>query len=137
MPGLTGVRVSAISGIVGPNFTTARTPPPAMPEIPDALRDHLALALVPGLGPKLTAPLLERFGSASAACNATAAQLLTISHIGEKLATSLAQALRTTDVEPELRLMEKHGVRAVPLGFPGYPTPLARVPAPPPLLYLR
>jgi DNA processing protein len=108
-----------------------------MPDIPDAVRDHLALALVPGLGPKLTAALLERFGSAAAARRATAAELLDIPHIGEKLAASLAGALRTTDIEPELRLMEKHGVRPVPLGFAGYPPPLAGVIAPPPLLYFR
>jgi DNA processing protein len=111
-----------------------------MPDTPDtteAVRDHLALALVPGLGPKLTAALLERFGSAAAARRATAAQLLAVPHIGDKLAAALAEALRTADVEPELRLMEKHGVRAVPLGFPGYPPPLATVIAPPPLLYLR
>lgn len=108
-----------------------------MHDIPEAVRHHLALALVPGLGPKLTAALLERFGSAAAARQATAAQLLAIPHIGEKLAPSLAAALRTVDIEPELRLLERHGVRAVPLGFAGYPVPLAAVPASPPLLYLR
>lgn len=108
-----------------------------MLDLPEAVRDHLALALVPGLGPKLTAALLERFGSASAARKATAAQLRTIPHIGEKLAASLAESLRTADIEPELRLLEKHGVQPVPLGFPEYPAPLARVVAPPPLLYFR
>jgi DNA processing protein len=108
-----------------------------MPDIPDAVRDHLALALVPGLGPKLTAALLARFGSASAARQATAAQLREIPHIGEKLAHSLAEAFRKADIGPELRLMEQHHVHAVPLGLPGYPPPLASVVAPPPLLYFR
>src|SRR5205085_563389 len=99
--------------------------------------DHLALALVPGLGPKLTAALLERFGSPAAALRATPAELLAIPHIGEKLAGSLSAALRTVDVAPELALLDKHQVRAVPLGFPGYPPPLAAVSAPPPLLYFR
>lgn len=108
-----------------------------MSDVPDAVRDHLALALVPGLGPKLTAALLERFGSASAARLATAAQLAEIPHIGEKTAVALATALRTVDIEPELALAAKHGTRVVPLGFAGYPTPLAGVPSPPPLLYFR
>lgn len=99
--------------------------------------DHLALALVPGLGPKLTAALLERFGSAAAARLATADQLADIPYIGEKTAASLAAALRTIDVGPELALAGKHGVRVVPLGFPEYPPALASVPAPPPLLYFR
>ena len=110
---------------------------PEVPEVPEAVREHLALALVPGLGPKLTAALLERFGSPAAARRATAAQLLDIPHIGEQTAGKLVAAMRTVDVEPELRLLARHGARAVPLGFPGYPAPLARVVAPPPLLYFR
>jgi DNA processing protein len=103
----------------------------------DAIREHLALALVPGLGPKLTAALLERFGSPAAARRATAAELREIPHIGEKLAAALSAALRAVDVTDELDLLTRHGVRAVPLGFDGYPAPLAAVTAPPPLLYFR
>jgi len=105
--------------------------------MPDAADDHLALALIPGLGPKLTAALLERFGSAAAARSATASQLRTIPHIGEKLAESFAQALRTVDVSAERELLAKHGVRPVPLGDPAYPASLAAVTCPPPLLYFR
>ncbi len=108
-----------------------------MPPVPDAVRDHLALALVPGLGPKLTAALLERFGSAAAARQATAAQLRTIPHIGEKTAAEMAAALRGIDIGRELELIEKHGVTPVPLGFPGYPPPLEALAAAPPLLYFR
>ena len=99
--------------------------------------DHLALALVPGLGPKLTAALLARFGSPAAARRATAAELLEIPHIGEKIAASIATALRTVDIGPELDLLTRFDVRPVPLGWPGYPPPLAAVVAPPPLLYFR
>jgi DNA processing protein len=60
-----------------------------------------------------------------------------VPHIGEKLAASLAEALRKVEIEPEMRLMGEHNVRAVPLGFPGYPARLAGVVAPPPLLYFR
>lgn len=105
--------------------------------MPDAADDHLALALIPGLGPKLTAALLERFGTAAAARTATAAQLRSIPHIGEKLAESFAEALRTVDVKAERELLAKHGVRPVPLGDPAYPPSLAAVNCPPPLLYFR
>jgi DNA processing protein len=107
------------------------------PEVPEAVREHLALALVPGLGPRLTAALLERFGSAAAARRVTAMQLLDVPHIGEQTAGKIVAAMRTVNIEPELQLMAKHGARAVPLGFPGYPSPLSRVPGPPPLLYFR
>ena len=103
----------------------------------DPVEDHLALALIPGLGPKLTAALLEAFGSPSGARRATAAQLRGIPHIGEKLAETFAAALRTVDVSKELELLKKHGVQPMPLGFKGYPPPLASVTNPPPLLYFR
>src|SRR5437762_3080202 len=105
--------------------------------MPDTVEDHLALALIPGPGPKLTAALLAAFGSAAAARRATAAQLRTIPHIGEKLAESFAETLRTVDVAAELELLARHGVRPVVLGDPGYPPPLASVINPPPLLYFR
>jgi DNA processing protein len=101
------------------------------------LHAHLALALVPGLGPKLTAALLERFGSPAAARRATAAELLAVPHIGDKLAAALSAALRTVDIAAELDLLARHAVRPVPLGWAGYPPPLAAVTAPPPLLYFR
>jgi DNA processing protein len=110
-----------------------------MPDSPEsaAIADHLALALTPGLGPKLTAALLARFGAAQHVLRATAAELQEIPHIGDKLAAALAQSFRSVDPAAEIELMNTHGVRAVPLGFAGYPTPLARVPGPPPLLYFR
>ena len=108
-----------------------------MPPVPDEVRDHLALALVPGLGPKLTAALLDRFGSAAAARQATAAQLRTIPHIGDKTASEMAAALRAVDIRRELELIESFGVTPVPLGSPGYPPPLLPLTTAPPLLYFR
>lgn len=101
------------------------------------LHAHLALALVPGLGPKLTAALLARFGSPLATRRATPAELLEIPHIGEKLANEFSTALRTTDITSELDLLTRYDVRAVPLGWPGYPPPLAPVSGAPSLLYFR
>jgi DNA processing protein len=103
----------------------------------DDLHAHLALALVPGLGPKLTAALLERFGSAAAARRATAAELVEIPYIGTKLADDFAAALGAVNIAAELDLLARHAVRAVPLGWAGYPSSLAAVTAPPPLLYVR
>jgi DNA processing protein len=108
----------------------------ADPLSPDVL-DHLALALVPGLGPRLTAALLERFGSAAAARRATAAELREIPHVGAKTADTLAAALQNIDLDAELRLLGRCGVRPVPLGYPGYPPPLAGLASAPPLLYFR
>jgi DNA processing protein len=101
------------------------------------IRDLLALRLVPGLGPRLTAALLARFGSAGAALEATEAQLLEVPHIGSKLAQQLRQALRRTDVEAELTLLAQHGVGLLIRGKPEYPALLETIADPPPLLYVR
>src|SRR6516164_2350095 len=100
-------------------------------------RDLLALNLVPGLGPRLTAALLDQFGSAAAVLQATETQLTEIPHIGSKLAQDLRQAISRLDVAREIELLEKHQTRLLALGSPEYPAPLATVPDPPHLLYLR
>jgi DNA processing protein len=103
----------------------------------DDARDYLALHLVPGLGPRLTAALLERFGSAAAVRRASAAQFQQVPHIGSQLAARFAEALRTIDVDAELRLMARHQVSMVVRGQPDYPAALAQTPDPPPVLYVR
>lgn len=101
------------------------------------LRDLLALHLVPGLGPRLTAALLERFGTPAAVFRARTEELLQVPHIGEKLAGQIARALAEVDVDKELGLVERHEVALVPRGHPDYPATLATIPTPPTLLYLR
>ncbi len=109
--------------------------PPSAP--PPELRDHLALALVPGLGPKLTRALLNRFNTPTAALNATVAELESIELIGAVRAARFAKSFQTVDVNVEWALIEKHGVRVVPFHDPAYPARLTTVADPPPLLYLR
>ena len=110
--------------------------------MPDAalspeLADHLALALVPGLGPKLTAALLAHFGSAAAIRQATESQLEAVPLIGAKLARRFASSLPKVDVSAEWARIQQFGVDLLRLGESGYPTELAAIPDPPPLLYLR
>jgi DNA processing protein len=102
-----------------------------------ALRDLLALSLVPGLGPRLTAALLKRFGTAAAIRNASAEQLQQVPHIGEKLSYQFVEALRQLDVQSEIDLIEKHNVRLLAYGDPMYPAALAKIGDPPPMLYYR
>src|SRR4051812_15458456 len=86
--------------------------------LPQDLRDLLALALVPGLGPRLTRALLRRFGSAAAVLRASAEQLQQVPHIGADLAGRFARSLALSDVEPELTLLQKHHVELLPLDSP-------------------
>src|SRR5688572_24583047 len=89
------------------------------------LRDLLALHLVPGIGPRLTAALLERFGSPRAVFQAPAEELRQVQHIGEKLADNLCRRFEKTDLDAEIDLIERHGVSLVPLNSPEYPGALA------------
>jgi DNA processing protein len=107
------------------------------PEPPPELRDHLALALVPGLGPRLTRALLDRFGTPAAALAATPAELEAIPRVSAQLAARFVDSFRSVNVAAEWALVEKHGARVVPLGHPEYPARLTTIADPPPLLYLR
>ncbi len=109
-----------------------------MPDAPpDSLRDHLVLALTPGLGPKLTRAVVQRFGSAGAALRATAEQLEAVPMIGAKGAAKIAAGLRGADVAAEWGLLQRFGVRPIPWDDPAYPDWLAAAADAPPLLYLK
>lgn len=108
-----------------------------MAPIDPELRDLVALSLVPGLGPRLTQALLNRFGSAAAARRATPAELERIPHIGANLAHKFADALRTADPEAELERVARHGVKLLAKTSPEYPARLAELADAPQLLYLR
>jgi DNA processing protein len=106
---------------------------PLDPEV----RDLLALHLVPDIGPRLTAALLERFGSGGAVLRATAAELQEVPHIGAKLAGDLCQAMARGDVAAECDLMAQCGVRLLVRCTPDYPRSLENIESPPYLLYIR
>jgi len=106
-------------------------------EIPAETRALLTLHLVPGLGPRLTAALLRRFGSAEGALRASADQLREVPYLGAKLAGELADAVGRVNVESELDQLSKHGVRLLALGSPEYPASLSQIADPPHLLYVR
>jgi DNA processing protein len=106
-------------------------------DYPPEILDLLALDLAPGLGPRLTAALLERFGTAGAIRHLSAAQFQTVPHIGAKLAQSLVKSFARIDLAPELALLERFQARLLARGTPDYPSALASVEDAPYLLYIR
>jgi DNA processing protein len=100
-------------------------------------RDCLALHIVPGIGPKLTAALLRRFGSAAAILAASSSELQEVPHLTSAVADLLKKSIAAGDVDAELALMDKHEVRLVRLGSPEYPAALATIDMPPRFLYVR
>jgi DNA processing protein len=100
-------------------------------------RDFLALHLVTGIGHRLTAALLERFGTPSAVRSASHDELMEVPYLGSKVAGQLQSAWQNPDIDAECALLEQFGVELRRYGAPGYPTALATVPAPPQLLYVK
>jgi DNA processing protein len=101
------------------------------------LHDLLALHLVPGLGPRLIAALVARFGSPAAVLKASSDELQQVPHIGASLAAKLRRSLVQGDVDAELALMQTHETALLQLGTPSYPAMLANIAVPPTLLYMR
>src|SRR5947209_5716152 len=91
------------------------------------LRALIALHLVPGLGPRLTAALLEHFGSAQNVLEAPAHELRQIPYLGGALAETMSQTLREAEVEAEIERIQKHDVHLLVLGRPGYPSHLSEI----------
>jgi DNA processing protein len=108
-----------------------------MQTIEDTVRDLLTLHLVPGVGPRLTAALLERFGTAAAIRQASVQELCEVPYLGDTLAAKLAASLSTIDVDAELTKMASHSVKLCVLNTPEYPAILATITNPPHLLYMR
>jgi DNA processing protein len=101
------------------------------------VRDLLALHLVPGIGPRLTAALLEQFGSAEAVLRASAAELQEVPLIGPKLAQNLLHAREGNELAEEIERIERYRVNLLTLGTPEYPASLSSIPDAPHLLYVR
>jgi len=103
----------------------------------DDERDLIALHLVTGVGPRLTAALLEHFGSASAVLRASAPELMEIPYLGPKVADALTRALANPDVAKECAQIDKHGVALRILGQAVYPANLATIDDAPHLLFVK
>lgn len=96
----------------------------------------LTLNLVPRLGPRSTAALLKRFGSAQAAIQASAKELCEVPRLGE-LADKLQRSFQEADVSSELDSIAQHQVQLVAFGSSDYPMALAEIYDPPHLLYVK
>jgi DNA processing protein len=103
----------------------------------DEVRDLLTLQLVQGIGPRLTAALLERFGTAARVLRAGVGELCEVPYVGPKLAEAISQASQGDPAAAELAWADRCNVRVVAMGTPDYPALLASIPDAPPLLYVR
>ena len=101
---------------------------------PDQM-DWLVLNLVPGLGPRLTTALLEKFKTPRGIFDAPLEQIASIPHMGFKIASKLKDSFKTVNAMQELNLMKQHGVQGISIGQNDYPHWLRLIHDPPPYLY--
>ncbi len=112
---------------------------PVQAAISERVRVRLRLALTPGLGPTLSARLIELAGSPQAACMANVSLLKRVRGIGDAKARAIAEGLKAAPelADEQIELAGAHGARIVVLGEPAYPELLANIPDPPQVLFIR
>jgi len=97
----------------------------------------LRLHLVTGIGPRLFAAMVERFGSAKAASEASAADLAQVPWIGPDSAARLREGIERAEPEAELQKARAEGVTIVVRAEPEYPLALTYLTDAPPILYVK
>lgn len=106
------------------------------PDVED-LKPWILLNLVPGLGPRLTKALLEKFHSPEAVINASVQDLAQVPHLGFNTATKLFDSFKKYKTDQEIASMRIHGVKAIGINKPDYPSSLKSIWDPPPILFLK
>jgi len=95
----------------------------------------LALRLTPGVGPIRFAKLLERFKSPEAVFQAPASELARFPRLPQRTLEALTKFDWGGQVEAELERVRRRGFRLITLQDKSYPSRLARIPDPPPVLW--
>ncbi|APZ91375.1 DNA-processing protein DprA [Fuerstiella marisgermanici] len=97
----------------------------------------LAMSLIPGIGPRLHATLLERFETADNVLNQPAATLQTVNGVGKQLAERITIGIHRAAATEMLARCVDLGVKLRRKHTPGYPTGLNAVDDAPGILYVR
>ena len=101
------------------------------------LLSALALCLVPGVGPRLQASLLERFETPDNVLQQSAASLLAVDGIGRQIADRVTSPIHMAAAKEMLQRCRTLDVRLLRKGRPGYPSGLENVDDSPLLLFCR
>lgn len=102
----------------------------------DEVTSCLKLQMVRGIGPRIYADLIERFGSAADVLSAAPSLLREVPGVGTKLLNALVHA-DEIDVDPVLRDCREHRIEIVHQGSGDYPDLLSRIYDPPSAMFCR
>jgi DNA processing protein len=97
----------------------------------------LRLSMLPGLGPRTMAALLERFGEPQAVLAAPDRELAEVSGVGPKLVHTIRTAAHHIDVDAILGWCDEHHCEIVCRGSARYPGMLDELPDAPAVLFVR
>ncbi|MFH1854474.1 MAG: DNA-processing protein DprA [Candidatus Omnitrophota bacterium] len=97
----------------------------------------LGLNMVEDLGSIRTQALLRHFRSLSRIFCASENEIGKIEKIGPKLAPRILKSIKDINIEPELELIEKYGVKIVTFLDKDYPKNLKNIYDPPMILYIK
>jgi len=98
---------------------------------------HLRWALTPEIGPVHFTRIVEHFGSLGRALGAGAGELQRVRGFGRAAAERITRGRDTIDVEAEIALAQRHGVRIICREDAEYPPALKQMPDAPICLYVR
>lgn len=102
----------------------------------DDLESTLRLAMLPGVGPRTLADLLEHFGTAESVLAADSERLSSVRNVGPKLVNAIRHAADHVDVEAILQWCADHQVSILQKPSALYPKSLRELPDAPPLLFV-
>ncbi|MBN1621047.1 MAG: DNA-processing protein DprA [Endomicrobiales bacterium] len=100
-------------------------------------RSILTLSLIYDVGPKRFQRLIEHFGSAKSALDAPKSEILYVEDINNDLAGRIVSAKDTVNVENEIELAKKLGIKIVTYIDDEYPEDLKNLYDYPPVMYIK
>ncbi len=119
-------------------MTPSSIPPDESSASRAAQRDaSLRLSLVTGVGPRIYGDLVEHFGSAELALDASPAELRSIQGVGQKLMRALVSANEDIDVEPVLQQCRDDNIHVIDRAHENYPPLLKKIYDPPGVLFCK
>ncbi len=101
----------------------------------EELREHLRLAMVPGVGPLLRMRLLSQFESPHQVFQAKCRDLQNVSGVGAKLAQSIIQSSSTIDVDQQIEIAANNNVHILLESHDDYPPLLKEIHDPPGVIF--
>ena len=97
----------------------------------------IRLHLTTGIGPRLYGALVEHFGSAAGAAEASATALAEVKGFGRAKTRAIHEAIKQADPEAELERAASAGAAVIIRGDREYPVALTYLFAAPPVLYVK